>query len=172
MRKNSRGNKKQKEWILKNVCMPSALIETTISKLQLDLLRCAYEYLTWTCDEKGAVPVPTLTGPELIKDIRVFLASYARRIDACLSACDGIQTEDLELYYGNYSGGIDAALDEKSLNDQLSAIAQRNELIEALKKIADMQGSERDEWDAVERVMPKITEIAIQAIDKALGRTA
>lgn len=47
-------------------------------------------------------------------------------------------------------------------------LSQRDELIAALEKIAAMEGSERDEWDAVERVMPKITEIAIQAIDKSM----
>jgi hypothetical protein len=45
----------------------------------------------------------------------------ARRIVACVNACVGIPTETLDKYYGD-QGGIDAALEETSLRDHISAV--------------------------------------------------
>lgn len=56
----------------------------------------------------------------------------ARRLAACWNACNGISTKTLESCYGE-RGGIDAALDEASLNDHLSAINQRDDLLVALQ---------------------------------------
>lgn len=125
-------NKKQKEWISKNIVMPSALIETTLPKLQLELLKSAHEYLTWSYRQTDESFLPKNTGPELIRDIGLFLSSYASRIEACLIACDGLSTEYLSRYHGN-QWGIAAALNEKSLKNQLSVVTQRDELLESLR---------------------------------------
>ncbi|MDD2728298.1 hypothetical protein [Malikia sp.] len=60
------------------------------------------------------------------------IIANARRLAACWNACDGISTDDLDRYYG-CQAGIDAALEEASLQYQLSVVVQRNELLEALE---------------------------------------
>lgn len=56
----------------------------------------------------------------------------ARRIVACVNACAGIPTDDLERYY-NAGGGIDEAMNEASLRDQVRVIQQRDKLLSALE---------------------------------------
>jgi hypothetical protein len=76
----------------------------------------------------------------------------ARRLAACWNACDGISTEDLEQYYG-HQGGVDAALHEASLRDQVNAVAQRDELLAALLKaeaaLADIGDADREPGDDI-----------------------
>ncbi len=43
------------------------------------------------------------------------------------------------------------------------------ELLEALKSIVEMEGTENNEWDGVERVIPEMCDIARAAIKKAEG---
>jgi len=52
-------------------------------------------------------------------------AANARRIAACVNACAGIRTEDLERYY-NAGGGIDEAMEEASLRGHVSAVKERD----------------------------------------------
>lgn len=56
----------------------------------------------------------------------------ARRIAASLNACEGVPTEDLERYY-NTGAGIDKAMEEASLRDQLAVQKQRDQLLAALE---------------------------------------
>lgn len=68
----------------------------------------------------------------------------ARRIVACVNACAGISSDDLERYY-NTGGGIDEAMEEASLRDHVRAIQQRDALqpqAEALHKVAAAMGFE------------------------------
>lgn len=76
--------------------------------------------------------------------VLVLSEAMARRINACIKACDLIPTATLERYYGN-CGGIDAALDEASLKDRLSVIAaQRDELLEALQSVHQWMDKQAD----------------------------
>ncbi len=43
------------------------------------------------------------------------------------------------------------------------------ELLDALKSIVEMEGTENNEWDGVERVIPEMCDIARAAIKKAEG---
>ena len=62
----------------------------------------------------------------------------ARRIVACVNACEGIDTEQLERHY-NAGGGIDSAMEESALRDQVAVCKQRDMLLEALECIANSQ---------------------------------
>ena len=74
----------------------------------------------------------------------------ARRLVACWNACEGIQTELLEHYYGD-RGGLDAALDQASLRDHTTAVQQRDELLAALKMVQSqcesMVGADWRKWE-------------------------
>ncbi|UXY13827.1 hypothetical protein N8I74_10885 [Chitiniphilus purpureus] len=66
---------------------------------------------------------------------------YACRIVACWNACEGISTEDLERYY-NTGSGIDEAIENASLRDQLAIQKQRDQLLAALEKaVAQLDNS-------------------------------
>ena len=74
----------------------------------------------------------------------------ARRIVACVNACAGIPSEDLERYY-NAGGGIDEAMEEASLRDQVCVVKQRDELLAALSELTSTVGLAIDGatgWDA------------------------
>lgn len=58
------------------------------------------------------------------------------RARACVNACAGIETEDLERHY-NAGGGIDSAMEEAALRDNVKVWQQRDQLRAALKAIAD-----------------------------------
>ncbi|WP_428718547.1 hypothetical protein [Undibacterium curvum] len=58
----------------------------------------------------------------------------ARRVIACQNACAGIPTETLEIYYGD-QGGIDAALKDACLRDQLNTIRERNEAYKTIEHL-------------------------------------
>lgn len=51
----------------------------------------------------------------------------ARRIVACVNACSGIATERLERHY-NAGGGIDSAMEESALREQIAVYKQRDQL--------------------------------------------
>lgn len=87
----------------------------------------------------GFVPIRTpfcedafKTGPGRSDHSDELLDANARRIVACVNACEGIPTEDLERYYGA-GGGIDAAMQEAALSAHLMAIKQRDRLLEAAR---------------------------------------
>lgn len=61
-------------------------------------------------------------------------AADARRLAACWNACQGISTDTLKRYYGN-QGGIDAALEEASLRDHVTAVQQRDALLAHLEQL-------------------------------------
>lgn len=61
-------------------------------------------------------------------------------------------------------------LDQIKSNARLIAAAP--ELLEALSQIIALDRTEENEWDAVDRVIPSIVEIAQAAIAKALGDQA
>jgi hypothetical protein len=92
------------------------------------------------------------------------IIANARRLAACWNACDGISTDDLEQYYG-CQGGIDAALEEASLQDHLSAVVQRNELLEALELAHLLLSGANMNRDVVNRKV-------LSAIAKAKGGSA
>lgn len=74
----------------------------------------------------------------------------ARRLVACVNACAGIPTEDLERYY-NAGSGLDEAMEEASLRDQVCVVRQRNELLQALSELTSTVGLAIDGstgWDA------------------------
>lgn len=58
--------------------------------------------------------------------------NVARRIVACVNACVGVSTEDLDRYY-RAGGGIDQAMDEANLHDHVTAVQQRDQLLAALE---------------------------------------
>lgn len=57
----------------------------------------------------------------------------ARRTVATWNACKSVSTEDLERYYET-GAGIDKALEEAGLRDNLKAVQQRDQLLAALAK--------------------------------------
>lgn len=67
-----------------------------------------------------------------------------RRIAACVNACSGIATEDLERYY-NAGGGIDEAMEEAGLRSHMAVIAERDELLAALRAIHSAAG--KIQWE-------------------------
>lgn len=70
----------------------------------------------------------------------------ARRIVACVNACAGINTEDLERYY-NAGGGIDEALEEASLCAHVKAVQQRDELLKARQVLGAEVATLRQQCD-------------------------
>lgn len=91
----------------------------------------------------------------------------ARRIVACVNACEGIATDTLENYYG-FQGGIDAALDEANLRDHVSAVQQRDELAEAIRLTLHENGHLAD-GDVCTLQRLKIAIAKVAAIDRKCG---
>ena len=58
------------------------------------------------------------------------------------------------------------------LNTQGRMSTLNDQLLVALEQITDQYGTERNEWDAVERVIPYIMQIAKAAIAAAKGGAA
>lgn len=88
---------------------------------------------------KGFVPIRTPFREDAFKDgpnrsdhSDELLLANARRIVACVNACAGIPTEDLERYY-NDGGGIDAAMQEAALSAHITAVKQRDRMLGALR---------------------------------------
>lgn len=59
---------------------------------------------------------------------------HERRIAACLNACQSVSTEDLERYYET-GAGIDEALEEASLRNQIKTAQEKDQLLAATQKI-------------------------------------
>lgn len=78
--------------------------------------------------------------------VLVLSEAMAKRITACMKACDGIPTGTLERYYGN-QGGIDEALKENSLRDHASAVIEKNRLLEVLQQVVMLAQEVHDHWD-------------------------
>jgi len=102
---------------------------------------------------KTPIKAETSFGMDVIVDAdgdeiaRELFGEHARRIVACVNACAGISTEDLERHY-NAGGGIDEAMEEASLQDHVIAVQQRGELLALVRRISDQTPEKPDYWSS------------------------
>lgn len=82
----------------------------------------------------------------------------ARRIVACINACEGIPTKDLE------SGEARQVRDELADIDALER--QCENLSRALERIVTMDYSDIQDYDPIGSIVPKIMKTAMKALDK------
>lgn len=94
--------------------------------------------------------------------------SDARRLVACVNACAGIPTEDLERHYTS-GGGLDEAIEEAGLRDHVNAVEQREQLLAALclalPFVEDHEGDEVYKPGAVSKAVSTI-KAAIAAVEQ------